>query len=91
MGDLLGSFLRERVSEGKGCWKDSCSFVGTVIDLGCHKWYQSRPLVVRCGSGMNQPEVCGSVTPGAKKAERDSRCTRHGQGAALGKRLGGEA
>ena len=37
MGDPLGSFLREYVSEDKACWKDLCWFVETVIDLGCHK------------------------------------------------------
>ena len=30
MGDPLGSFPQERVSEDKACWKDSYWFVGTV-------------------------------------------------------------
>ena len=38
MGDLLRSFLRERVSEDKTRWKDLCWFVGTVVDLGCHNY-----------------------------------------------------
>ena len=37
MGDLLGSFLRERVNEDKAPWKDLCWFVGTIVDLGCHR------------------------------------------------------
>ena len=91
MGDPVGSFLEESVSEDKARWKDSYWFVGTVIDLGCYKWYQSRPLVVRCGSETNQAEVGGPVTPGARRAGSDRRCTRHKQGATPGKRLGGGA
>ena len=69
MGDPLGSFLRERVSESKARRKDSCWFVGIVVDLGCQKWYQSKPLIVRCGSGTNQAEAGGPVTPEAKRAK----------------------
>ena len=65
--------------------------MGTVVDLGCHKWYQSRPLVVRYGSGTNQAEVGGPVMPRAKRARSDRWCTRHGQGVAPGKRLGNGA
>ena len=90
MGDPLGSFLRERESEDKALWKDSYWFVGTIVDQGCYKWYQSRPLIVRCGSGKNQAEAGGPVTPGARRAKSDRRCTRHGQGAAPGKRLSRE-
>ena len=36
MGDPLGSFIGESVSEDKARWKDSYWFVGTVVDLGCH-------------------------------------------------------
>ncbi|KZV30694.1 hypothetical protein F511_19487, partial [Dorcoceras hygrometricum] len=37
--------------------------------------YQSRPLLVRCGSGTNQAEAGGHVMPGAqKRAESDRRC-----------------
>ena len=38
----LKSFLMEHVSEDKARWKDSCWFVGTVIDLGCHTGYMSK-------------------------------------------------
>ncbi|KEH20537.1 hypothetical protein MTR_8g079930 [Medicago truncatula] len=31
--------------------------------LGCYKWYQSRPLPVRCGSRTNQAEAGWHVTP----------------------------
>ena len=91
MGDPLESFLRERVSEDKARWKDLCWFMGTVVDLGCHKWYQSRPLVVQCGSVTNQVEASGLVMPEARRAGSDFLCTSHGQGAAPGKRLGGGA
>jgi len=30
--------------------------------MGCYKWYQSRPLPVRCGSGADQAEAGGHVT-----------------------------
>jgi len=33
--------------------------------MGCYKWYQSRPLPVRCGLGTNQAEAGGHVTPTA--------------------------
>jgi len=33
--------------------------------LRCYKCYQSRPLLVRCGSGTNQAEAGGHVTPTA--------------------------
>ena len=33
MGDPLGSFPRERASEDKARWKDSCWFVGTVSQI----------------------------------------------------------
>ena len=33
MGDPLGSFPKERVSEDKARCKDPCWFVGTVVDL----------------------------------------------------------
>ena len=49
MGDLLGSFLRERVSEDKARWKDSCWFVGTIIDLGCHTSH-----VKKIGKGLSK-------------------------------------
>jgi hypothetical protein len=37
-------------------------------NLGCYKWYQSRPLPVRCGSGKNQAEAGGHVTPTADES-----------------------
>ena len=79
MGDPLGSFLRECESEDKARWEDLCWFVETVVDLGCYKWYQSRPLVVQCGSGTNQVEVGGPVTPGSEALGSDRQCTRHKQ------------
>ncbi|PNX84551.1 mRNA maturation factor MBB1, partial [Trifolium pratense] len=49
--------------------KDSCWFVGSVghpeSSLECYKWYQSRPLPVRCGLGTNQAKAGGHVTPGS--------------------------
>jgi len=33
--------------------------------LGCYRWYQSRPLPVRCGSGTNQAKAGGHVAPNA--------------------------
>ena len=33
MGDPLGSFPRERASEDKARWKDSCWYVGTVSQI----------------------------------------------------------
>jgi len=64
-----GKFSGKRASEDKTRWKDSCWFVESVgnpkSSLGCYKWYQSRPLPVRCGSGTNQAEAGGHVTPTA--------------------------
>ena len=43
MGDPLGSFPRERASEDKACWKDSCWYVGTVgqiWDVTCKTYNQ---------------------------------------------------
>ena len=37
------------------------------VNLSC-KWYQSRPLPVRCGSRTNQARAGGHVTP---KADED--------------------
>ena len=62
--------------------------MGTIIDLGCHNWYQSQLLVVLCGSRMNQAEASGPVTPRARRAGSDRQCTRHRQGTTPGKRLG---
>ena len=42
MGDPLGSFLRERASEDKARWKDSCWFVGTVGQI----WDVTRLLLL---------------------------------------------
>ena len=39
---------------------------GQSSNLGRYSWYQSRPLLVRCGSGTNQAEAGGHVTPRAK-------------------------
>ncbi|KEH19838.1 hypothetical protein MTR_8g469250 [Medicago truncatula] len=51
MGDLPGSFLI------------SVRVIGNPeSSLGCYKWYQSSPLAVRCGLGMNQAEAGGHVT-----------------------------
>ncbi|KEH19999.1 hypothetical protein MTR_8g064440 [Medicago truncatula] len=41
--------------------------------LGCYKWYQSRPLPVRCGSGMNQTEAGGHVISKADEGGEWSR------------------
>ena len=68
------------MSEDKAHRKDSCWFVGIVVDLGCHKWYQSRPLILRCGLGMNQAKAGGPVTSRARRVGSDRQCTRHGQG-----------
>jgi hypothetical protein len=38
---------------------------GRTSSLDVTKWYQSRPLPVRCGSGTNQAEAGGHVTPTA--------------------------
>ncbi|KZV25620.1 hypothetical protein F511_08649, partial [Dorcoceras hygrometricum] len=35
--------------------------------------YQSRPLLVRCGSGMNQAEIGGHVRSGAQKRTGSDR------------------
>ena len=48
---------------------------------------RAAPLPVRCGSGTNQAEAGGHVTPGLKRAGSDRRCKRHGQGAAPGRLL----
>ena len=64
---------------------------GQLSILGCRKWYQSRPLVVRYGSEMNQAKAGGLVKPWARRAGSDRRCTRQGQGADPGKKLGGGA
>ncbi|AES89939.1 hypothetical protein MTR_4g081990 [Medicago truncatula] len=37
-------------------------------DSGCYKWYQRRPLSVRCGSEMNHAEAGGHVTSEADEA-----------------------
>src|ERR1044072_2139096 len=38
--------------------------VRPVVQSGCYKWYQSRPLPVRCVSGRNQAEAGGPETRG---------------------------
>src|ERR1044072_1887801 len=35
-----------------------------VVKSGCYRWYQSRPLLVRCVSGTNQAEAGGPDDPG---------------------------
>ena len=69
MGDLLGSFpesvqVRTKLAEKTrvGLWGQS---VILKSSLGRYKWYQSRPLPVRCGSGTNQAEAGGHVIPEA--------------------------
>jgi len=61
-------FSGKRASDDKTCWKDLCWYVGSVDDhesrLGCYKWYQIRPIP-ECGSGTNQAEAGGHVTPEA--------------------------
>jgi len=44
-----------------GLW-GQLTILKAVWDVN-YKWYQSRPLPVRCGSGTNQAEVDGHVTP----------------------------
>ncbi|KZV35921.1 PsbB mRNA maturation factor Mbb1 [Dorcoceras hygrometricum] len=48
---------------------------GQSLNVGRYGWYQSRPLLVRCGSGTNQAEAGGHVRSRAqKRAGSDCRC-----------------
>jgi hypothetical protein len=66
MGDLLGSFpvsVRVRTKHAEKTRVSLWVSRQCLNRLGCYKWYQSRPLPVRCGSGTNQAEAGGHVTP----------------------------
>ena len=66
-----------------GLWGQS---VNPERTMGRYKWYQSIPLLVRCGSGTNPTEVGGHVTPETEmggeyprpmRAKSGCRCMRH--------------
>ena len=73
MGDLLGSFPESLQARTKLAEKTRVGLWGQSVILkvfwGCYKWYQSRPLPVRCGSATNQAEAGGHVIPMADEGE----------------------
>src|ERR1044072_1519194 len=70
LGAILGWVTSREVFPGsarvrkKRAGKTSVVTVRPVVKSGCYKWYQSRLLPVRCGSGTNQAEDGGPVTRG---------------------------